>query len=91
MVRRHIWRGDLCRVRLYAFTSLYQGRVSANQDEGEWEKLAFFFLAPITKAHRCDPTSFHVHQRTRQIENVGLPLPLLLGKKSHQEVLPLGK
>jgi hypothetical protein len=50
-----------------------------------------FFLAPITKAHRCDPTSFHVHQRTRQIENVGLPLPLLLGKKSHQEVLPLGK
>lgn len=50
-----------------------------------------FFLAPITKAHRCDPTSFHVHQRTWQIENVGLPLPLLLGKKSHQEVLPLGK
>lgn len=50
-----------------------------------------FFLAPITKAHCCDLTTFHVHQRTRQIENVGLPLPLLLGKKSHQEVLPLGK
>lgn len=42
VARRQIWHGDLHSAPLYTATSLYQGHVLANRDEGEWRKLAIF-------------------------------------------------